>query len=272
LAAAIAEAEGEVSAAGVQIEAAKVKMERADKLRKENVGSLRAYQEAEAELLLAKAKAKAAQSRLATLRDVNLEVESGKVTSLAIESPQDGILQKVHAVPGEAVAAGAPLFEVTGIDPVWVRVPVYVGDLDSIDQQSPAGVTGLTSGGDSPVRSARPVVAPPSANTNAATVDLFYQLGNPEADLLPGQRVGVTLTLKGTEDSLVVPWSAILYDINGGTWVYEKTELHIFTRRRVEVRHVVDQMAVLSRGPAVGKKIVIAGAAELFGTEFGGGK
>ena len=43
-------------------------------------------------------------------------------------------------------------------------------------------------------------------------------------------------------------------------------------RRPVEVRDVVDRVAVLARGPAPGTRIVTAGAAELFGTEFGPGK
>jgi len=37
----------------------------------------------------------------------------------------------------------------------------------------------------------------------------------------------------------------------------------------VELKHVVESLAVLARGPAPGTKVVAAGAAELFGTEFG---
>ncbi len=272
LSATIAEAEGEVASADVQVEAAKVKMDRADKLRKENVGSVRAYEEAEAELRLAEARVKAARDRLDTLKSIHLDAASGTVASLAIQSPQNGLLQRIHAVPGTVVAAGTPLFEVVSIDPVWVRVSLYAGDIETIDPQAPANVTDLASTAGSPSRSAKPIAAPPSADASAATVDRFYQLDNADGLFLPGQRVGVTLTLKSTEASLVVPFNAILYDINGGTWVYENMEPQVFVRRRVEVRHVVDGVAVLRRGPDMGTKIVTAGAAELFGTEFGGGK
>jgi hypothetical protein len=37
----------------------------------------------------------------------------------------------------------------------------------------------------------------------------------------------------------------------------------------VQVRYVVDDFAVLASGPAVGAKIVTAGAVELWGTELG---
>ncbi|MGB5037290.1 MAG: efflux RND transporter periplasmic adaptor subunit, partial [Blastocatellia bacterium] len=119
---------------------------------------------------------------------------------------------------------------------------------------------------------ARPVSAPPTADAASSTADLYYELPNGDGRLRPGERVGVTLSLKSTEDSLVVPWAAVLHDVNGGTWVYENTAPQVFVRRPVEVRDVVDRLAVLARGPAPGTRVVTAGAAELFGTEFGPGK
>jgi multidrug efflux pump subunit AcrA (membrane-fusion protein) len=119
---------------------------------------------------------------------------------------------------------------------------------------------------------AKPVEAPPSANAAAATVDLFYELPNSDGALRPGQRLGVALPLRAEEESLVVPWSAVLHDIHGGTWVYEATGPQTFVRRRVQVRYVVDSMAVLATGPKPGAMVVTDGAAELFGTEVGFGK
>ncbi len=72
--------------------------------------------------------------------------------------------------------------------------------------------------------------------------------------------------------AMVIPYSAILYDIHGGTWVYENTSPNVFVRRRVELKNVQDGKAILIRGPAAGTKVVTVGAAEIFGTEFGGGK
>ena len=66
----------------------------------------------------------------------------------------------------------------------------------------------------------------------------------------------------------MVPWSAVLHDIYGGTWVYESLGDHVYVRRRVEVKDVVDDFAVLTRGPAAGTEVVVVGAAELFSTEF----
>ena len=117
--------------------------------------------------------------------------------------------------------------------------------------------------------SAKPVEAPPSANPVAATVDLYFQLNNVDPDLTPGQRVGVTVPLTGSQDSLTVPWGAVVYDVQGGTWVYQQISPRTFKRQRVLMRFVKDDTAVLASGPPVGVNVVNQGAQELFGTETG---
>ena len=80
------------------------------------------------------------------------------------------------------------------------------------------------------------------------------------------------LPLEGQAESLVIPRAAVLRDIHGVAWVYVNSAEHTFERHRVEVHFTTKDTAVLSRGPTVGTKIVVDGAAELFGTEFGAGK
>ena len=66
-----------------------------------------------------------------------------------------------------------------------------------------------------------------------------------------------------------MPWGAIVTDIHGGTWVYEKVADRTYSRKRIGVRFVAGETAVLSNGPPAGTTVVVAGAAELFGTETG---
>ena len=272
LATATVQAEGEAGSAKVQVEAAKLKVARADQLRREAAGSVRASEEAAAELHLAEARLEAAQHQVEVLKKTVVDTEAGGVTPLPIVSPLDGVLRQMMVGAEQAVAAGTALFEVAAMDPVWVKVPLYAGDLDKTALDQPAGVSSLGDRKGERIRPATPVTAPPSANANSAAVDVFYELANPQADLVPGQKVGVTLTLKSEERSLTIPFSAILYDATGGTWVYESTEPQVYRRRRVEVSRVADGLAVLAQGPPAGSRLVTAGGAELFGTEFGGGK
>lgn len=266
------DADGLLQQAKVQVEAAQIALARAERLLREQAGSARTVDEARAQLELAQKAHEAASARKQLVDSVKLDAESGQAEPLAIPSPRDGIIRAEFAAPGELVPAGAQLFEVVDLDRVWVRVPVYAGEVGEISQSAPAQVKSLSDPSGAPGLTARPVAAPPTAVPQAAAVDLYYELENADGKFRPGQRVSATLSLEAQQDNLGIPWSAVVQDIYGGTWVYEQTAEHTFVRRRVEVPYVVDGWAVLSAGPPAGAKIVTAGAAELFGAEFGFGK
>lgn len=150
----------------------------------------------------------------------------------------------------------------------WLRVPVFAPDLASIDRLGPASVRAL--GSAHPAQNAKPVKALPSANAAAGTVDLYYALDRSENPFQIGQRVAVELPVSGGDAmGAIVPASAIVSDIYGGEWVYVRTAPLSYERRRVEIAAMDDGRALMRRGPAVGTQVVIAGTAELFGTEFG---
>ena len=82
----------------------------------------------------------------------------------------------------------------------------------------------------------------------------------------------VSLPQKTSGDNVVIPFPAVVYDMYGGSWVYVKQSSLTYTRRRVEIRHVIDGNAIITRGMIAGEEVVTAGVAELYGTEFGGEK
>ena len=198
--------------------------------------------------------------------------DAGKLAPLPLRAPADGILINVPVQIGQQVPAGSVLFEVAALDPVYVKVPIFVGEENRIATDRDATVGGLADAPGKSTRAAKPVQTTPSANALTNTVDLYYEVENHDGKLRPNQRVGITLPLRGDAESLVVPYAAILRDINGGAWVYESMGKHVFARRRVIVDHVIGPDAILARGPRPGTLVVTDGAAELFGTEFGGGK
>lgn len=269
-----AQADQQVELAVVQVEAARKNRDRAVQLLRDRAGSQQSVDDATAAFDLAQRTLETSRERLAILEATQLDVDAGALAPLTVRAPLAGILRDFGAVPGELVVAGATLFEVVSYDQVWVRVPVYVGQWDDVDTRTEADAL-VTEFGQSPEasgRRAKPVAAPPSANPAAATVDLFYELDNADGRLRPGHKVAVTLPLLGDDENLVIPWSAVLHDIHGGTWVYEEVAPQTFVRRRVDVRFVSGADAVLADGPEPGATIVTDGAAELFGTEFGFGK
>ena len=262
----------EISLRKVELQLAQARVKRARQLLVDKAGSARELEDAEAQLAGAKVSLETAQTRLSLLEKGELDLATDGLASLIIKSPVDGIVQEVHVALGQTVTGTTALLEITGIDPVWIKVPVYVGDLAAIDTKKPARVHSLADFAGAETQTAEPVVAPFSADPKSVTVDLFYEISNEDLSYRPGQKVSVTLSLKDTEQSLVVPYSSILYDMYGSAWVYQNTESQVYVRRRVELNYVLDELAILTRGPAVGARVVSAGAAELFGTEFGVGK
>ncbi len=263
------DAEGLVQQARVQVDAAKIALERAQRLLREQAGTVRTVDEAQAQLTLAEKALDAALARKRLVDNIKLDEEAGTLAPLVLEAPQDGMVRAEHAAAGEVVSAGAPMFEVLDYDPVWVRVPVYAGELTQISTRHPAEVSSIADEMRGPKHSARPITAPPTATPLASTVDLYYELDNPQGRLRPGERVTVKLWLEGAQETTAVPWSAVIQDIQGGSWVYESVGPQTFVRRRVEVRYVVGTWAALEHGPPVGTKIVTVGTVELFGAEFG---
>jgi len=73
----------------------------------------------------------------------------------------------------------------------------------------------------------------------------------------------------GTAQRKIVPYSAVLYDSTGATWVYTNPKPLVFVRHAITVDYIERDQAVLSDGPASGTAVVSVGAAELFGTELG---
>lgn len=266
------DAAGQVQQAQVQVEAAKIALDRAERLFRESAGTARAVDDAQAQLSLATKTLEAALSRQKLVDSISLEGESGQQgqqVPLLIESPQAGLIRSQSATAGEVVSAGAPLFEVMRFDPIWVRLPVYAGETDNLALDQPADVMSLNEQQPTHSHTAQPVAAPPTAALLAATVDLYYELPNPKATFRPGQRVTVRVKQVGSSEQRVAPWSAVVHDIHGGNWVYENTAPHTFVRRRVQVRSVAAGLAVLESGPPVGAKLVTTSVVELFGTEFG---
>ena len=69
----------------------------------------------------------------------------------------------------------------------------------------------------------------------------------------------------------VVPYSSLIYDPKGGTWVYTSPQPRTFVRQQVEVESIDGDQVLLVDGPPVGTEIASVGVAEIYGAETGVG-
>lgn len=103
--------------------------------------------------------------------------------------------------------------------------------------------------------------------------DVLYYSTSGQGDFVVGQRLMVEVALKGEQGArLVVPFSSLLYDINGETYVYISPEPLKFLRVPVVVERIEDDKVILEEGPAAGTNVVTVGAVELYGADTGVGK
>ena len=171
---------------------------------------------------------------------------------------------------GEVV--NSPTGEVADGSSVWVRVVLSEGEVDEVDRGQPAFVLPLSTDGEGGfVLTAHAVEIPAVDEPSEAGVVLYYVVDGAEPGLAPGQRALVEVTLFGGPRK-IVPYSAVIYGLQGDTWAYTNPEPLVFVRHRITIDYIEKDTAVLLDGPPAGTAVVTVGAAELFGVELGVGQ
>jgi membrane fusion protein, heavy metal efflux system len=224
--------------------------------------------------------------------------------TVPLSTPIAGRVTAVHVAPGQRVAAGDPLWTVADWSSLWVRVPVFEGDLPRIDPKAQVRVAtgdgktdfqsvvvGATvalspqGGGTTATPTdrtdsqsvllpesvlAKPTDVPRSANVGQRTVELVYELDNPAGRYYPGQAVTVTAYLGSKAERIVVPASAILWEGTTRATCYVRAGDDEFVRRAIELGPPAEGGFVAERGLAAGDEVVTVGSETLRGEEFKG--
>jgi hypothetical protein len=160
---------------------------------------------------------------------------------------------------GEILAV--PAGKVAGPGSVWVRVSLSERDRQRVDRSQPALVAPLDRDDGEENLTAQPVGMP-------AERALYYAVDGTRYGLVPGQDVRVELARAGRwKTRTAVPYSALIYDTQGETWVYTSPAPRTFVRHKVDVDDIEGDVAVLDEGPPIGTVVVSVGVAELYGAE-----
>jgi hypothetical protein len=69
-----------------------------------------------------------------------------------------------------------------------------------------------------------------------------------------------------------VPYSAVIYDAEGHSWVFTSGEELSYVKAPITIDRIDGDSAILTEGPPVGTEVVSQGAEELFGVEDGIGE
>ena len=118
------------------------------------------------------------------------------------------------------------------------------------------------------VKAGPAVIGEKDATTGLASVTLIEKA----AERVGIETVAVTAAeavREGSSGTLSVPYSAILYDATGASFVYTVTGPLSYVRAPITVDYVEGDQAILSEGPSAGTEVVTVGVAELYGAETG---
>ena len=188
-----------------------------------------------------------------------------ELRAVPVDSPITGRITEFQIAPRQLVVQGDPLWTIADWSTLWVRVPVFEGD---VPQVLPGIRASISIPGTPSIAQAVPIAAPQPTAPGRRTVDMFYRLDNSGGQLRPGQPISIGLPLGETREQVVVPRSAVVWDGMGNTWVYVKEDLESFRRQRIELGPGDVELVSVVRGVNEGEEIVVSGVQSLYGEEF----
>jgi multidrug efflux system membrane fusion protein len=130
--------------------------------------------------------------------------------------------------------------------------PILVGQ-----RESPLAVQANVAGVPKPV-DGKVAFVDNAVDTTTGTVKLRATFDNPEHLLWPGQLVSVNLTLGHDRNAIVVP-DRVVQNGPDGTYVYVVKDDNKAEQRKVDVRRMIDNFAVIDKGLAAGETVVLDG-------------
>jgi cobalt-zinc-cadmium efflux system membrane fusion protein len=133
---ALGEARSSVANARAAVEVARSNFVRQEELKREGIGSQRAYLEAQGVLRGTESDLAAANERLHVYGG-----RKGSGSTTTIRSPLTGTVIERHATPGEVVSDGSPLLMISDLSRVWVVGRVYEQDVSAARVGAPATIS-----------------------------------------------------------------------------------------------------------------------------------
>jgi hypothetical protein len=165
----------------------------------------------------------------------------------------------LSSVESDVVVRGQVAADPAAAGALLVHVSLPATELAQVDLSRPARVLAVF-GSDG--------VVAPLVGDAASGGTLTYRLDGAGQVVHAGQRVRIQVALSGGGEQKTIPYSAVIYGVEGGTWTYTSAGPLTFVRAPIKVKSVEGDVAVLSEGPAPGTEVVTVGGEELLGTEF----
>lgn len=180
-----------------------------------------------------------------------LEQTGATRKSLTIASPASGVVMTKNAIEGARIAAGEPMFEIAGLDRVWILADVYETELGLARVGAPAKVNlsylpGRTFEG-------RVTFVTPTVDPMTRTAKVRIEVDNRDGALKPEMFAEVIIE-EPARSVVVVPESSVLSTGTRSVLFVVKDD-GTFEPRDVETGTKSDRYVEVRRGVEPGEKV-----------------
>ncbi len=186
------------------------------------------------------------------------QVEAGGKANLRITilAPESGVVTELNAREGMTVAAGAPLFRINGLDPVWVNAEVPESAAGQVRPGTTVEATAAAFPG--AVFKGKVGAILPEVSAATRTLKARIELANPAGKLVPGMFASIRLAPDARAQVLMVPSEAV---IQTGTRSVVMLALGDgkFAPADVETGAESNGMTEIRKGLEAGQKVVVSG-------------
>lgn len=187
--------------------------------------------------------------------------EGALVKPVSVKSTRAGRVVQMHVSPGQYVQNGEPLWTVADWSILWLRVPVFESEITGINREATAVIRDASSDSETAIQ---PLDIPVATNSGTRTVDVYYVVANPEWKYRVGQSLKVELPMPATEDAILIPRSAVLYDAFGQASCFAgESNADEFRRFKIELGATHHDDVVVLRGLDKDAVVVSSGAQRL---------
>jgi membrane fusion protein, heavy metal efflux system len=253
----------DVAALQAEVQAGRAELSRAERLVAEQAAPARAVEEARTRVQVAEARLAGASGRLAQY-NASAAGGGGSGRRFQLRAPLDGTLVAIHAVTGENVEEGKPLFDVIGLGRVWLVAQVFEPDLPRVEGARAAWFT--IEGHEQPFvvdeKTSKLVTIGRVIDPRTRTAPVIFELDNQDGKLRIGNFAKVAIATGAPRNALAIPEAAIVDDA-GKAVAYVMVEGEAFERRPLRLGIRANGWAEVRDGVAAGERVVTKGAYEL---------
>lgn len=253
----------DVSAFQAEVQAGRAELARAERLVAEQAAPTKAVEEARTRVQVAQARLAGASGRLAQY-NASAAGGGGSGRRFLLRTPIDGTLVAINAVTGENVEEGKALFDVIGLERVWLVAQVFEPDLPRVEGARAAWFT--IEGYEQPFvvdeQTSKLVTIGRVIDPRTRTAPVIFDLDNRDGRLRIGNFARIAIATGAPRNALAIPEAAIVDDA-GKSVTYVMVEGEAFERRPLRLGIRANGWVEVLEGVVAGERVVTRGAYEI---------